>query len=166
MSVQMPYSLQILAADPKARLMIKINHHLSYIDISRPYEDDYLRERLYPEAIRQTLEHDDYSLFHVRRDYIGLLTDFLSAYIQHKEEVTGELSYCSQHDYVRLLKDELLAQNDAWRRSLRDRLVREGRDAATLTAAVWHPRKMARYLAACTTEKEEAAVFSCFVYEN
>lgn len=90
-----------------------------------------------------------------RLEYTDLLTKFLKGWLQWSEETTGELTFAAPHDFVATLRKELIRRRDAWKASLSARLVALGMDREQLTAIVWQPKNMARWLDACKTEAEE-----------
>lgn len=95
-----------------------------------------------------------------RLEYADLLTKFLKGWLRWSEETTGELTFAAQHAFVNTLRMQLHRRRAAWKASLTARLAALGMDHERLTAIVWHPRNLSRWLSACTTEKEEAYILS------
>jgi hypothetical protein len=90
-----------------------------------------------------------------RLEYVDLLTKFLKGWLRWSEEATGELTFAAAHDFVAALRTELVRRRNAWKASLTARLAALGMDHERLTAIVWHPRNLSRWLHACTTDAEE-----------
>ena len=90
-----------------------------------------------------------------RLEYVDLLTKFLKGWLRWSEETTGELTFAAQHDFVAALRTELVRRRNAWKASLTARLVALGMGREQLTAIVWHPRNLRRWLDACKTDAEE-----------
>lgn len=93
-----------------------------------------------------------------RLEYADLLRKFLIGWLRWSESDagTGELTFAATHDFVAALYKELIRRRNAWKASLTARLVALEMDRERLTAIVWHPRNLSRWLDACKSEEEEA----------
>lgn len=85
---------------------------------------------------------------HERLDYIEILATWGRRWLTAWERATGEMTYAAQHDLVTAVRSELLRRREAWKARLRARLERRGITREILTAIVWHPRNVERWLAA------------------
>lgn len=85
---------------------------------------------------------------HERLDYIEVIATWGRRWLTAWEQWTGEMTYAAQHDLVAAVRTELLRRREAWKARLRTRLERRGITREILTAIVWHPRNVERWLLA------------------
>lgn len=104
---------------------------------------------------------------HERLDYIETLATWGRRWLRAWEKHTGEMTYVAQHDLVAAVRSELLRRREAWKTRLRARLERRGITREILTAIVWAPKNMGRWLAAADGDAAaEAHVFAGFETEG
>lgn len=118
------------------------------VECDSPAASDRLWRLVESPALQALLDTPILAGLHERLDYVTILTDYLRWWLRGWERATGEMTYAAQHDFVTALETELLRRREAWKARLRARNERRGLTREILTAIVWAPRNMERWLAA------------------
>lgn len=100
---------------------------------------------------------------YTRPDYTDLFLNGLRKFVRDCEATTGEMTYVAQHDLIRDLAATVTAQRAHWRRAAAAHRAAQGITREILTAAVWAPRRLERWLEmAGDDEAAREAVFNGF----
>ena len=138
-----------------ARAILSASHRMDPVPLSNFVERDGAFHILNLPAART---------LHTRPDYTELYLKSLRQSLRDYERESGEMTYVAQHDLIRDLAAMFRAQRRHWRTTMAQRRAAQGITAEILTAAVWHPRRVSRWLEmAGDDEVARDAVFNGFV---
>lgn len=156
---------QLLATSHKTRVLTNFAGICqTFFTVSTPDTADALEAGIRSGFIQRLLDIPSIAGLHTRQLYITELCEYLTRHLWTKALLTGEQPYAVQELFVQTLVNELLCRRESWKAEVKARCPVT---AEQLTEIVWHPRRVARHLAAVDgDEAAETHFFNAWTHES